>query len=97
MKEQNPCWKGIKSIVIDKDFVKWCVLEKEFQYAKVLLRRFHVISYLKHVLSSRARATDMETQVAVLKELKCVYRPLRDPSSSYTKNARQISAPITHL
>ncbi|KAE9172750.1 hypothetical protein PF004_g27181 [Phytophthora fragariae] len=48
-KQRNPTWKKIKTIVIDKDFVEWRVLEKAFPNAKVLLCQFHALTYWRKV------------------------------------------------
>ncbi|KAE9003740.1 hypothetical protein PR001_g17895 [Phytophthora rubi] len=49
-KQRNPTWKKIKTIVIDKDFVEWRVLEKAFLNAKVLLCQFHALDILAQSL-----------------------------------------------
>ncbi|ETP38984.1 hypothetical protein, variant [Phytophthora nicotianae P10297] len=48
-KRHNPSWKSIRTIVIDKDFVEWRVLEKAFPHAKVLLCQFHALTYWRKV------------------------------------------------
>ncbi|ETO66696.1 hypothetical protein F444_16214 [Phytophthora nicotianae P1976] len=35
-KEKNPEWKDVKSVVIDKDFVEWQVLEQTFPNAQIV-------------------------------------------------------------
>lgn len=55
-KEKNLGWKNISTVVIDKDFVEWRVLEKAFPAAKILLCQFHAISYWKKVIQRRCIA-----------------------------------------
>ncbi|POM65557.1 Hypothetical protein PHPALM_18705 [Phytophthora palmivora] len=49
-KEKNPLWENVVSVVIDKDFTEWKVLEECFPEAKILLCQFHAISYWKKVM-----------------------------------------------
>ncbi|KAF1790965.1 MULE transposase domain [Phytophthora cactorum] len=48
-KRKNRAWKSIQTIVIDKDFVEWRVLDKAFPDAKVLLCQFHALTYWRKV------------------------------------------------
>ncbi|OWZ16468.1 hypothetical protein PHMEG_0009738 [Phytophthora megakarya] len=48
-KQKNPSWGCIQTVVIDKDFVEWRVLEKVFLDAKVALYRFHALTYWRKV------------------------------------------------
>ncbi|KAE9214870.1 hypothetical protein PF004_g14924 [Phytophthora fragariae] len=50
-KKKNPRWRDIQTVVIDKDFVEWRVLEECFPDATILLCQFHVISYWKKVMN----------------------------------------------
>ncbi|ETP37588.1 hypothetical protein F442_14606 [Phytophthora nicotianae P10297] len=38
-KEKNPGWKDVKSVVIDKDFVEWQVLEQTLPNAQIVVKR----------------------------------------------------------
>eukprot|EP00644_Phytophthora_capsici_P010711 jgi/Phyca11/81054/gw1.9.876.1 len=49
-KEKNARWRQVETLVIDKDFTEWRVLEKSFPHAKILLCQFHAISYWKQVI-----------------------------------------------
>ncbi|ETI54306.1 hypothetical protein F443_02848 [Phytophthora nicotianae P1569] len=49
-KEKNAKWEGVTSVVIDKDFTEWKVLEECFPSAHILLCQFHAISYWKKVM-----------------------------------------------
>lgn len=49
-KEKNSCWDQVVSVVIDKDFTEWKVLEESFPNAKILLCQFHAISYWKKIM-----------------------------------------------
>lgn len=52
-KDKNPKWKDVTSVVIDKDFVEWQVLEECFPTAQVLLCQFHAITYWKKVMKRK--------------------------------------------
>lgn len=62
-KAKNPGWKQIQTVVIDKDFVEWRVLERCFPQVKVLLCQYHAITYWKKLLRRRQfdlRVSDRE-------------------------------------
>ncbi|POM71926.1 LOW QUALITY PROTEIN: Hypothetical protein PHPALM_11446 [Phytophthora palmivora] len=46
---RNPTWYLVQTIVIDKDFVEWRVLEKAFPKAKIILCQFHALTYWRKV------------------------------------------------
>ncbi|POM68644.1 26S proteasome non-ATPase regulatory subunit 11 [Phytophthora palmivora] len=49
-KEKNTLWENVVSVVIDKDFTEWKVLEECFPKAKILLCQFHAFSYWKKIM-----------------------------------------------
>eukprot|EP00644_Phytophthora_capsici_P014788 jgi/Phyca11/124337/e_gw1.53.374.1 len=44
-KEKNSRWQDIETVVIDKDFTEWRVLQSSFPKATILLCQFHAITY----------------------------------------------------
>lgn len=52
-KAKNPGWKKVETVVIDKDFVEWRVLERCFPHVVVLLCQYHAITYWKKLLRRR--------------------------------------------
>lgn len=52
-KLHNPDWPQIKTVVIDKDFVEWQVLEECFPTSVVLLCQYHAMTYWKKLVQRR--------------------------------------------
>lgn len=52
-KTNNPSWREVKVIIIDKDFTELALLHDEFPDATVILCHFHVIDYLNREVSKR--------------------------------------------
>ncbi|GMF55348.1 unnamed protein product [Phytophthora fragariaefolia] len=50
-KRNNPAWRWIHCILIDKDFTEISVLKVAFPDARLLLCQFHVIKYLREEIS----------------------------------------------
>jgi hypothetical protein len=74
-KEKNPGWKNISTVVIDKDFVEWRVLENAFPAAKILLCQFHAISYWKKVMQRPVyRLKISQREDLLLLMMKLLYR-----------------------
>ncbi|POM71282.1 Hypothetical protein PHPALM_12167 [Phytophthora palmivora] len=48
-KRKNPSWNNIQTVVIDKDFVEWRILDDAFPSAKILLCQFHALTYWRKV------------------------------------------------
>ncbi|POM81192.1 Hypothetical protein PHPALM_874 [Phytophthora palmivora] len=48
-KRKNPSWNNIQTVVIDKDFVEWRILDDAFSSAKILLCQFHALTYWRKV------------------------------------------------
>ncbi|ETM51374.1 hypothetical protein L914_04779, partial [Phytophthora nicotianae] len=65
-KEKNPRWKDVTTVVIDKDFVEWQVLEKCFPNTKNFLCQFHAISYWKKVMKRPAYRLKMSQREELL-------------------------------
>ncbi|EEY70060.1 uncharacterized protein PITG_06625 [Phytophthora infestans T30-4] len=51
-KSKNASRMIIRTVITDKDFVEWSVLEDCFPHAKVLLCQFHAITYWKKMVQS---------------------------------------------
>jgi hypothetical protein len=43
----------VKSIVIDKDYNEWAILEEVFQYSTIVLCQFHVLKWLKRAITEQ--------------------------------------------
>ncbi|ETO68365.1 hypothetical protein F444_14778, partial [Phytophthora nicotianae P1976] len=70
--EKNPEWKDVKSVVIDKDFLEWQVLEQTFPNAQIVLCQFHAITYWKKVVKRkefRLRVADREDLLDLMTKL----------------------------
>ncbi|ETP09524.1 hypothetical protein F441_14608, partial [Phytophthora nicotianae CJ01A1] len=50
-KEKNPEWKDVKSVVIDKDFVEWQVLEQTFPNAQISRKEKRVLRLFREKLA----------------------------------------------
>jgi hypothetical protein len=78
--EWNPsALTKVKSIVIDKDYREWDVLEEIFTESEVLLCQFHVLKWFKHVVTQakyKLSATKRETVLTILRAM--VYAPSED-------------------
>ncbi|POM69324.1 Hypothetical protein PHPALM_14403 [Phytophthora palmivora] len=48
-KRKNPSWNNIQTVVIDKEFVEWRILDDAFPSAKILLCQFHALTYWRKV------------------------------------------------
>ncbi|ETN18833.1 hypothetical protein PPTG_04307 [Phytophthora nicotianae INRA-310] len=71
-KEKNPEWKDVKSVVIDKDFLEWQVLEQTFPNAQIVLCQFHATTYWKKVVKRkefRLRVADREDLLDLMTKL----------------------------
>ncbi|ETO80537.1 hypothetical protein F444_05006 [Phytophthora nicotianae P1976] len=74
-KEKNPRWKDVTTVVIDKDFVEWQVLEKCFPNTNIFLCQFHAISYWKKVMKRPAYRLKMSQREELLQMMtKLLYR-----------------------
>ncbi|KAK1929226.1 Zinc finger SWIM domain-containing protein 3 [Phytophthora citrophthora] len=88
-KEKNPLWENVVSVVIDKDFTEWKVLEECFPKAKILLCQFHAISNWKKVI----KRSIYGIKIAQGEELLCLmikllYSPTHDAYDSHYRNLK---------
>ncbi|GMF35174.1 unnamed protein product [Phytophthora fragariaefolia] len=51
-KANNPAWKKLQCVLIDKDFTEMSVLKKAFPSIVILLCQFHVLKYLREAIVS---------------------------------------------
>ncbi|KAE9245776.1 hypothetical protein PF004_g5085 [Phytophthora fragariae] len=51
-KANNPEWKKLRCILIDKDFTEMSALKKAFPDVTILLCQFHVSKYLREEIAS---------------------------------------------
>lgn len=52
-KSKNKGWSGVETVIIDKDFTEWSVLERCFPAAKVLLCQYHAITFWQKILQRK--------------------------------------------
>ena len=63
--KNNPAWQNVESVVIDKDFVEWAVLQEVLPKAAVLLCQFHTLKWWKGLLSKRKHDVKEPDQVVL--------------------------------
>ncbi|OWY90121.1 hypothetical protein PHMEG_00041894, partial [Phytophthora megakarya] len=98
-KEKNPSWESVKTLVIDKDFVEWKVLEECFPGAHVLLCQFHAISYWKKVMKRpvyRIKVAESEDLLNIMMKMlywytQDSYEARYEDLKSYCKQAKKLS------
>ncbi|ETM49617.1 hypothetical protein L914_06178, partial [Phytophthora nicotianae] len=66
-KEKNSRWQDVKTVVIDKDFTEWRVLQTAFPKATILLCQFHAITYWKKVMKRSVYRLNVSQQEVLLK------------------------------
>jgi hypothetical protein len=59
----------VKSLVIDKDYRAWQVLEKVFPSTSVVLCQFHVVKWFSYVVSRPKYALPVDLRVQILRSL----------------------------
>jgi hypothetical protein len=63
----NGAVDNVKSVVIDKDYKEWAVLEQLFPKSTVVLCQFHVLKWLKHVIAVPKYGIDVTLRAEVMK------------------------------
>ncbi|OWZ05074.1 hypothetical protein PHMEG_00022904 [Phytophthora megakarya] len=88
-KEKNLRWDQVVSVVIDRDFTEWKVLEESFPNAKILLCQFHAISYWKKVMKRSiygVKIAQSEELLALM--MKMLYSSTQDAYDTSYKNLK---------
>ncbi|KAK1947984.1 Zinc finger SWIM domain-containing protein 3 [Phytophthora citrophthora] len=88
-KEKNPLWENVVSVVIDKDFTEWKVLEECFPKAKILLCQYHAISYWKKVTKRSIygiKAAQGEKLLGLM--IKLLYSSTQDAYDTHCRNLK---------
>lgn len=65
-KEKNAQWPNIESVVIDKDYTEWIVLEDVFPAAKVILCQCHAVTYWKKLVQRPQYTLTVSTREELL-------------------------------